>query len=206
MTARIAVLCTMLAAANLGLTQLNPQEAPARTISGLPLAIQQWSGEPDVLFDADVERLLRADSYVNRIYRRGDTSLSLYVGYYRSQTQGASIHSPLNCLPGAGWQPTARRQIPIGPGGTGNLVTVEKGDERQIVLYWYRTQKRIIASEYSSKAYLVLDSIMSGRSDAALVRIMAPVPRAANGHDIATKAALAFASSVEPLVGAQLFP
>ena len=29
---------------------------------------------------------------------------SLYVGYYKSQMQGKTIHSPKNCLPGAGWE------------------------------------------------------------------------------------------------------
>ncbi len=39
--------------------------------------------------------------------------VGLYVGYYASQRQGDTIHSPQNCLPGAGWQPveTRRRRL-----------------------------------------------------------------------------------------------
>jgi len=48
---------------------------------------------------------------------------------------------------------------------------------RQLVLYWYQTHGRIIASEYSAKPYMVLDSIRMNRTDAALVRVITPLDR-----------------------------
>ena len=45
-------------------------------------------------------------------------SIRLYVGYYATQRQGATIHSPLNCLPGAGWIPVelGRKTIDVQAG------------------------------------------------------------------------------------------
>ena len=52
-------------------------------------------------------------SYLARTYAPSGAAagvtptFSLYVGYYDQQTQGQTIHSPKNCLPGAGWEPLA---------------------------------------------------------------------------------------------------
>ena len=47
--------------------------------------------------------MVMATMNVYRRYAAGSApSISLYVGYYASQGQGDTIHSPQNCLPGAG--------------------------------------------------------------------------------------------------------
>src|SRR5688572_5268725 len=55
---------------------------------------------------SDEERKVAGMSdYVARVYRRDTTiAFTTYVGYYDQQMQGKSIHSPRNCLPGAGWE------------------------------------------------------------------------------------------------------
>ena len=102
----------------------------------------------------------------------------LYVGFYQSQRTGATYHSPKNCLPGAGWQfmksgfvtLTMPDQVKI----TVNRVLVQKGLEKQVILYWYHDRGRVIASEYWAKGYLVWDAITKNRSDGSLVRISVP--------------------------------
>ena len=43
--------------------------------------------------------------YVARVYARDSVMLfSTLVSYYERQSQGKTIHSPRNCLPGAGWE------------------------------------------------------------------------------------------------------
>src|SRR3954470_5509322 len=43
--------------------------------------------------------------YVARAFwKDSDVVFTTYVGYYDRQTQGKTIHSPRNCLPGAGWE------------------------------------------------------------------------------------------------------
>ena len=60
---------------------------------------------------------------------------------------------------------------------------------------------RTIASEYASKAYLVLDSLRQHRSDAALIRIITPVTA---GNAVATRMATDFVQSLSPLLGAHI--
>jgi len=52
---------------------------------------------------------------------------------------------------------------------------LEKGNQRQLVLYWFQSRGRFIASEYMQKIYLVIDSITKHRSDGSFVRLLSPV-------------------------------
>jgi EpsI family protein len=95
------------------------------------------------------------------------------------------MHSPLNCLPGSGCEPISQTyaRVPLaggvnegGPSAiTINRYVVQKGLERQLVLYWYQAHGRVIASEYWSKFYLIRDAVRLNRTDGALVRVIAPV-------------------------------
>jgi EpsI family protein len=105
-------------------------------------------------------------------------ALDLFVGFWASQQQGDTIHSPMNCLPGAGWQPLSKERMKIDAGPTvvdANRYLVQKALDKRLVLYWYQGHGRTIASEYWSKFYLVADALRLHRSDAALVRVILPV-------------------------------
>jgi EpsI family protein len=73
---------------------------------------------------------------------------------------------------------TGRQTIGVS-GWKGPIVTnryvVEHGDDRSVVLYWYQTHNRIVASEYWAKLWLVVDAIRYHRSDTSLVKIVVPV-------------------------------
>lgn len=122
-------------------------------------------------------------SYLMRAYPRGDSvnaslAYSVYVGYYDRQTQGRTIHSPKNCLPGAGWEALESRPVTIAtPHGavTVNRYLLQKGNQRALVLYWYQGRGRIQANEYRVKWELLRDAALKRRSEEALVRVLVPV-------------------------------
>ena len=77
--------------------------------------------------------------------------LWLYVGYYQSQRTGSTYHSPKNCLPGSGWQfvESDHVSVPVSNGQSIliNKVLIQKGLDKQVILYWYQDRGRVIASE-----------------------------------------------------------
>ncbi|HWL75368.1 MAG TPA: EpsI family protein, partial [Burkholderiaceae bacterium] len=82
-----------------------------------------------------------------------------------------------------------------------NNVVIEKGLDRQVVMYWYQSHGRVVASEYFSKAYLMHDAIRLNRTDGSMVRVIAPV--AANdaaGEADAERVAEEFVRLVFPLL------
>jgi EpsI family protein len=169
-------------------------------LQNLPSAIADWTAV-DIPIDARLVNFSRVDNYLNRAYHRAPADeVGVYIGYYKSQRAGDSVHSPKNCLPGAGWQPvySSRIMLPLLPQGRPaevNLYTVENEHERLVVLYWYQTHGRIVASEYAAKYYTVRDAILLHRTDSALVRITVP----ASGDEArARQSAIAFAILIAP--------
>ena len=179
----------------------------------LPYEIVGWHGTREPDFDSSVMSILGVDDYALRSYRRAGTPpVALYVGYYGSQRQGDTVHSPLNCLPGAGWVPTAvgRRTVSVSDNGHArtievNRVVIQKGLDRQLVLYWYQGHGRVVASEYWGKVYLVADAIRMNRTDGALVRVMVPLRDGGRDAEAASEqAADDFTRDVFPLLGRHL--
>jgi EpsI family protein len=214
MNGRIGVLTACLLATAAFLAYASKAEpTPIReSLVGLPMQLGQWRGRAAADLTDEVLKVLRVDDYVTRLYRHPDLGLvGFYVGYHATQRQGASIHSPLNCLPGAGWIPQEHTRVTTTvatvPGGPDraieiNQVLITRGLDRQIVLYWYQSRDRVVASEYWGKVFTVADAIRYNRSDAALVRIVAPVEDASpEAVDHAERRARAFVSEVFPLLG-----
>jgi EpsI family protein len=182
---RAAVLCLMLGGTSVVLANARKTEVPAARTSfdAFPMELQSWRATVDPPLSADILKVLGVDDYLSRIYyRREGGAVGLYMGYYGSQRQGDTIHSPLNCLPGAGWEPVKEGRLTI-PNADGagrdifvNRYIVQKGLDRQLVLYWYQSHGRVIASEYTSRAYLINDAIRMNRTDGSLVRVIAPIP------------------------------
>jgi EpsI family protein len=161
-----------------------------------------WLGQDNPL-EARIVTALGVSDYVNRAYVSGEGQpVGLYVGYYQSQRTGETIHSPKNCLPGAGWEPirAGRLTVPFAavPAITVNEYLVEKGPAQYLVLYWYQAHGRVIASEYSGKAWLVFDAITRNRTDGALVRVLTSTR---NGENQARTRAVQFVQALYPRLG-----
>jgi EpsI family protein len=137
----------------------------------------------DVQVSEEEQAVAGMDNYVMRVYSPEGApgsaeAFSVYVGYYERQSQGHSIHSPKNCLPGGGWEPLTSGVATIAtPGGPVkvNRYLIGNGPAKALVLYWYQGRGRVAASEYQVKWELLKDQALRGRSDEALVRVIVPV-------------------------------
>ena len=154
-----------------------------KELSDFPLKIEGWTGHDSAL-DEDVLKILGLTDYILRDYypepgaSRSKLPINLYVGYYDSLGKGKTYHSPKNCLPGSGWEIVDSDRFILETGGDSynmNKVIIQKGLERQLVVYWFQDRGRIIASEYWAKIYLVYDSIFRRRTDGTFVRVVAPI-------------------------------
>jgi len=152
-----------------------------KPLKDFPTQIGTWSRlGADTKLDEPTMKVLRASDYLLRDYRRTDgVQANLYVGYYASQKDGATFHSPLNCLPGSGWTLTepAKRTIttPQGFSFQANQYVIQNGSQRVAMIYWYQGRGRTVASEYWGKIYTVIDSVRLRRSDAAMIRVTVPI-------------------------------
>jgi EpsI family protein len=172
---------------------------PHQPLQEFPAGIGLWHSR-DLFYEPEVVKAIGVDDYTNREYFGGERPIELYIGYYKDQRSGDVIHSPKNCLPGSGWEPVRSTRIQIGSPEKPVIVNeyiVEQGTERDLVLYWYQTHGRIVASEYLAKFWLVADGVRHRSTDGAMIRIWTT---AEDGEESAEARAEEFARSIYPRV------
>ena len=191
-----------------------PASAP---LNQMPINLGRWSGE-DVALSASVLDVLGKGDFLNRVYTpassasavpsvssQGRVPVQLFIAYFATQRTGQAIHSPQNCLPGAGWTFLSSGVTSFSDDAGKNYrvgdYVISDGRSKEEVLYWYQTHGRAIASDYAAKFHMLTDSIRLGRTDAALVRVITPMgvdePR-----EQAHERAVNFAKLVVPLLPA----
>lgn len=180
-----AVVVTVLLLLQIGLFYAIPQNERvplSQPLALLPGVLGNWQLLYETPIESDVAELLKADDTVSRMYRSPDgrNQASLFVAYFKSQKGGVAPHSPKVCLPGSGWTPLNSEIIAVQLPGRDHLdhvnrYTIAKGDNKSVVIYWYQSHDRIVASEYMAKLYSMYDSIRYRRSDTSMVRIVVPL-------------------------------
>jgi exosortase D (VPLPA-CTERM-specific) len=178
--------------------------SPPRAIFvDFPMKLEGWAGISSTLETKYIDAL-RFDDYLLADYRLADGQpVNLYAAYYRSQRKGQSAHSPQSCLPGGGWEIASLKTVDL-PTNSGmvrplqvNRALIEKGGQKQIVLYWFKQRDRILSNEYLVKLFLLWDGLSRRRTDGALVRIASAVGPGET-EDIVDERLRKFVSTVEP--------
>jgi EpsI family protein len=172
--------------------------------SRFPAALGDWQKTGDDPISPDSQAVLRADSTLGLIYSNPHEGWlgSLFVAWFQSQRGGASQpHSPQVCLPAAGWTPIVTDRV--GMDTQAGNVSVNRyiatfGPQRVVILYWYQTGSRVIASEWAAKFWVIVDRLKEQRTDTSLVRVV--VWNTGRSDEATTTAALGLAERVYPVL------
>lgn len=179
---RFLSVLVLLALPSLVLARRSREEVlpPYNSLSSFPSQIGGMSSQ-DLTLTPDELNVLGPGQFLLRNYSAaGGAFVNLYIAYFPSQRSGDTIHSPKNCLPGAGWVPLQSSRVALQAQGMAPVQVerylIGRGADRDVVLYWYQAHGRVTPSEYWAKIYLVTDAIRMNRTDGALVRVVVPVP------------------------------
>jgi len=200
-TVALLLVITMLLLQSRGNSDVIPASEP---LSQFPRAIEGWQGS-DVSIDQETLDVLGAGDFLSRFYSHPGQTLpiGLFIGYFPTQRTGVTIHSPKNCLPGAGWTFESSQYVDLRdangkPHRVGEYI-ISDGKDRQFVIYWYQAHGRSVANEYLAKMYLVSDAMRLNRTDGALVRVITPIG-AKEGTAQAKVRAEAFTAQLAPML------
>lgn len=156
----------------------------------------------------DERRIAGMSNYVARKYLKDSVPVfSTLVAYYDRQTRGKSIHSPRNCLPGAGWEVLSGGTETVHANGASyaiNRYMLKNGRARAVVYYWYQGRGRVVASEYAVKWNLLRDAALRGHTEEALVRVVVPVRLAEGAGAPSSELAVGEAAALGKGVAARL--
>jgi EpsI family protein len=158
------------------------QVPSSEPLSLMPRNFGPWTAQDIPLTDDTLEVLGKGD-FLNRVYTFQPSAganpqppISLFIGYFATQRTGQTMHSPQNCLPGAGWtfdsQTYTYLQDVNGKNYKVGEYVISNGDIKQFVIYWYQAHGRSIPNEYVAKGFMVADAIRMNRTDGALVRVI----------------------------------
>jgi exosortase D (VPLPA-CTERM-specific) len=150
-----------------------------QTFADFPMELGDWHGRPEKM-QSEYLQMLKLDDYLLADYVQASRSpVNLYVSYYASQANGNSAHSPRACIPGDGWEISdfGQREISgVLVGGKSlkvNRVVIQRGENRQLVYYWFQQRGHVITNEYMVKFQIFWDAVTRRRTDGAMVRLVA---------------------------------
>ena len=189
---------------------------PSEPLHLMPETIGAWTGQ-DLPIADEILAVLGKGDFLNRVYYRSQSldvsqaegrsganlPIGLFIGYFPTQRTGQSIHSPQNCLPGAGWTFDSHRYTSVkdvnGKSYRVGEYLISNGEVRQFVIYWYQAHGRSIPNEYVARAYMVADAIRMDRTDGALVRVITQIAPTESVDD-ARKRVVRFTSLMAPML------
>lgn len=172
-----------------------------KPLAKFPANCQEWRMTSQVRFSNEILSVLKPTDYLSREYESlGGRRIRLYIGYHDGGKESGEIHSPKNCLPGSGWQQVSTERIHLSEQiGKINLVKAvyQKGEIRELFLYWFQIQDRTFSDEYSLKLAGISNAILYGRKDASFIRVSVPFEADEKG---ATEAGINFILDIYPLM------
>ena len=170
-------------------TEVRP---PRESFESFPEQLGSWQCPGFESMAPGVEKNLGVTDYLICNFRGGEvpTLVGVYVGYHESQVRkegGGSrenaIHPPKHCLPGSGWDIIASELVDLDVAGLPerpalvNRLIIAKGQDRQLVYYWYQSRGRVIARDWQKIVELFWDRALRSRTDGSLVRFTIPIDR-----------------------------
>jgi len=202
---RVVTVVVLLAGTALFLQARSEQFAPPTVaLASFPLEVSHWVGTDVPLLATDLKRLGPGNflqrTYTNATAEGGD--VDLYVAYL-SNRSAFYHHLPQDCLAGSGWLPIDSRVTTLSLSADTpfpvNRYLIVRGEERQLVMFWYTAHGHREASETKMDFYLTLDSLRLNRTDNALIRINTELRDEEKPED-AERRLLAFAGEIDPLL------
>jgi EpsI family protein len=165
-----------------GLTERRIPEKLAIPLSRIDSHLDGWTEVREKQLDPQTLKTLDATSYVFRDLQKDGLQLDMFVAFYAQQRAGESMHSPKHCLPGSGWEIWRQDSALVLVNGIQVRVNkdyIQNLGKRMLMFYWYQSRNRVVASEYVGKLLLARDTLMTGQTAAAIVRVTLPdVPSA----------------------------
>jgi len=175
LAAVVILLATTLTASKL--TANRKSQSLAQPLDSIDRNIAGFYGSDGAALGEGTLSALRCDAYLARLYKKSDLDADLFIAYYAQQRSGESMHSPKHCLPGAGWEIWDYGSLDIPVNGNSikvNKYSISHESQRMLVLYWYQSKSRIVASEYLGKVLLARDALFQHSTAGSIVRIIVP--------------------------------
>lgn len=147
-------------------------------LAALPANMNGWHGK-DAKLDASTKQALDADEVLSRNYinQSMDAGLNLLVVYRKLGRRGFA-HRPEMCYPAQGWEIISKSYTTVPYGGKdvqAVRVVAQKNDEKDVIIYWFASGRKVEASFVKQQLWMALDRLQTRKYGWAFIRISSPV-------------------------------
>lgn len=165
-------------------------------VADFPKAIGEWVSTDIPLPELDYE-ILETRNLIMREYKntKGD-SVYLYIVY--SEDNRKVSHPPEVCLMGSGATVVDKSPVQITNSIKAIKLLMEKGDNRQLTVYWYKAGNLYTDKYLKQQLKVVLDRMLGRRTSCALIRLSTDIKD--NNQEVALGLIKSFAKEIEPLL------
>jgi len=152
----------------------------------LPGRIGDWQGEN---LDTNLDFLrseLGAQSILFRTYVKQDTTITLYLAYYKDVDSANRVHSPTVCYPGQGWKVISDDVLGLNMNGRKvdiNRLVIEKEKERELVYNWWQTGDAAFPRNSTNRFYQMYKSVSGDNPSTVWVRLSTSMNRSAHADE-----------------------
>lgn len=156
----------------------SPSEKKIKIVDALS-TIDGWQSGGLVPLDQNIVEVLKLDDYLNQSYRKENSQVQLYIGYYLSAEKIGAAHDPLICFPGQGWtvsdQEKGKLVIKKDMGISYSSMIVERPNTKSLILYWFQAHDKTNRNTFLQKINLILSKIRGKGEENAFVRITSEI-------------------------------
>lgn len=171
--------------------------APSAVLS-LPSEIMDFrQARPDAPVDESVRRLLETNTILMRDYVSSRGALVQLAIVY-AETTRRSLHFPEVCLTGQGWEVGDKSSSPVGLLFVGKRLTLQRGAEREAVIYWFKTGTYFTGNYFLNSCYWVKEKLLLNKPSTMLVRLSTPIR--GQGEEAAFQVLDDFACALAPIL------
>ncbi|MEZ6177286.1 MAG: EpsI family protein [Candidatus Scalinduaceae bacterium] len=141
----------------------------------LPVIINGWYGE-DIEVDDRTLEILETNDVLMRHYKK-DTNLPIELCIVYADNNRKVAHPPEVCYEGGGWSLEEKQPVLLSfkydkfPEFRAIRLVLEKGEEKLLVLYWYKCNREYTYNYYRQQINIVMSEIKTGKSTSGLIRL-----------------------------------
>jgi EpsI family protein len=174
------------------------QASAPPALFNLPSQILDFrQARPDAPVDDSVRQTLETNTILMRDYVSSFGAPVQLAIVYAENTR-RSLHFPEVCLTGQGWEVAEQSSIPVGVLFVGKRLVLQKGDQRQAVIYWFKTGNYLTGDFFLNSFHWAWDKLLLRNPSTMLIRLGTPISK--QGEEAAFRVLNDFASALAPIL------
>ncbi len=137
----------------------------------IPEKMGDWILVGDLPVAEEEVRVLGTNDIFHRIYENTVSSEDVFLSLVFSTGHRHSMHPPEVCYQAGGYTLISRGQVDLDHGASATVLRMSRGEDNQLVNYWFFSEGRETASYIVHQIHLVLNQILIRSQPSVLVRL-----------------------------------